>query len=103
MPLEPQVTPTRLAPSERAVSTAVAASAIVQTFLAADVNRKGFTVYNAATGVLFLKLGTGASEASYTLQIAAGGYFETPFGYVGAVTGVWAVGSTGFATVTEVR
>jgi hypothetical protein len=41
--------------------------------------------------VLYLKFGATASSSSYTVQIAAGGYFEFPVPvYAGEVDGIWA-------------
>ena len=38
----------------------------------------GRTVFNDSTQVLYLKFGATASASSYTVQIAAGGYYEFP-------------------------
>lgn len=68
--------------------------------LAANVNRLGATIYNDSTALLYLKLGTGASLTSFTVRIAARGYYEVPFNYTGLVHGYWSV-ATGAARVTE--
>ena len=48
-------------------------------------------VFNDSTQVLYLLFGTTASSSSYTVQIAAGGYFEFPQpAYAGNVDGIWA-------------
>ncbi len=51
----------------------------------------GRAVFNDSAAVLYLKFGTGASETSYTVQIAAGGYYEFPQPlYAGEADGIWA-------------
>jgi hypothetical protein len=81
--------------------SSVAASATNVTLLAANGNRLGATIYNDDNAsVLSLKLGVTASATSFTLKIAAGGYYEVPFGYVGQIDGLWSVAS-GSARITE--
>jgi hypothetical protein len=49
------------------------------------------TIYNDSTAVLYVKFGTTATNSSYTVQIAAGGYYEFPQPlYAGNVDGIWA-------------
>ena len=51
----------------------------------------GRTIYNDSTQVLYVKYGATASSSSYTVQIAASGYYEFPQPvYSGAVDGIWA-------------
>jgi hypothetical protein len=51
----------------------------------------GRSVFNDSTSVLYLKFGAVASTSDYTVQIAAGGYFEFPPPlYMGEVDGIWA-------------
>jgi hypothetical protein len=51
--------------------------------------------------VLYVKFGATASTTSYTVQMAAGAYYEFPRPtYSGAVEGIWA-SATGSARVTE--
>jgi hypothetical protein len=100
VPLDPQAQPVRLAPSRANVTTVPVSGATV-TLLAANANRKGASIYNASTGTLYVKLGTGASAVSRTIPMASGGYYEVPFGYTEVITGAWSDGSTGQADVTE--
>ena len=67
-------------------------SSSVNLFAAADTrNVNGRMVFNDSTQVLYLLFGTTASSSSYTVQIAAGGYFEFPQpAYAGNVDGIWA-------------
>lgn len=93
--------PANFAPSSSAGnSTSVASSATSVTLLAANAARKGATVYNESTSVLYVKFGTAASATSYTVQVVAAGYYEVPFGYTGIISGIWAT-ANGSARVTE--
>lgn len=87
-----------LAPTTTSTHTTIVASVTVQTFLAANVNRKGVTLY--CLGTTFIKLGTGATTTVFTIRIAANGYYEVPFSYTGIITGIWSSAS-GNAIVAE--
>lgn len=80
----------------------VASSATSVTIFAANAAARGRAVYNDSTAVLYLKFNSGAaSTSSYTVQVAAGGYFEFPQPlYGGVVTGIWAA-ANGNARTTE--
>ena len=80
--------------------TSVASAAVNTNLLQSNVNRLGFAVFNESTAVLYLKCAANASVTSYTVQIAAGGYYEAPYNYVGQVDGLWAT-ANGFARITE--
>jgi hypothetical protein len=85
--------------------TAVPASTVVVTLAAADATRVGLIVFNnaASTSPLYLKLGSGASLASWTVPIQPGGYWELPIDfYDGIVTGIWST-AVGDAHVTEIK
>jgi len=87
-----------------ATQTGVAASATSVTVLASNANRLGATVANDSTSaVLYLRLSATAATAAsggYTAMLTAGAYYEVPFGYTGAIVGIWAA-ATGFANVSE--
>jgi len=68
--------------------------------LASNTARLGFTIYNDSTAVLYVKFGTTASSTDFLVRIAAGGYFEGPFGHTGRVDGIWA-SATGTARIVE--
>lgn len=91
------------AKSATGTQTNVADSATSASLLAANTNRKGATVFNDSTAILYLLLVTGgtASATAFTIQIAAGGYYEVPFGYTGALIGIWASDTAGSARITE--
>ena len=79
----------------------VASSASSVTLFAASGSAQARAVFNDSTAVLYLKFGTTASTSSYTVQLAASGYFEFPQPlYGGRVDGIWA-SANGNARTTE--
>ncbi len=88
--------------SSTSTVTSVASSATNVSLLASNASRKGAAFYNDSTQLCYLKLGTTASTTSYTLQIAAGSYYEIPSGkiYTGAIDGIWAA-ANGSMRITE--
>lgn len=82
----------------------VASSASNVTLLASSSARKGCIVFNDSTAALYMKFGATASTSSFTVKIAAGGYWEmafTPHGiYYGIIDGIWA-SANGNAYVTS--
>jgi hypothetical protein len=81
--------------------TQVASSATNVTLKALNAARRGLTIFNDSTQVLYLKLGATASTTSYTVKVASQGYYEVPSDYTGIVDGIWAA-ANGFAYVTEI-
>ena len=81
----------------------MAQSANSVAILAADPARLGATIYNDATLPLLLLLGSGAASATaFTIKMVADSYYEVPFGYVGAITGIWTGAGAGAARCTSV-
>jgi len=70
------------------------------TLLAPNGYRRGATVYNDSSAVLYLKLGSGASTVDWSVKLNANDYYETPDGYRGALSGIWTA-AAGHARVTE--
>lgn len=93
-----------------ATVTQVASATGSTQLAAANGGRRGLSVCNDSTAVLYLKLGAMASSTSYTTQVPAGGLYELPARalgndgiggyYPGVVTGAWAA-ANGYAYVTE--
>lgn len=74
-----------------ATLTNVASSATNVTLFAAAGTANARTIYNDSTQVLYVKFGATASTSSYTVQLAAGAYYEFPQPlYAGQVDGIWA-------------
>jgi hypothetical protein len=94
------VTPYRPTGATRSSVTAADSDTLV---LAANADRRGATIYNESTAVLYLALGEAAASATdYTVQVTASGYYEVPFGYSGQIRGIWAA-VNGAARVTELE
>jgi hypothetical protein len=78
----------------------VASSGTNVTLFAAASGANGRTIFNDSTSVLYVKFGATASTTSYTVQMAAGAYYEFPQPtYAGQVDGIWA-SANGFARTT---
>lgn len=86
--------------SSNTTNAQIASSGTVVTLKAANTARKGLTIYNDSTAALTVYHGSGASTTQKTIIIAAGAYYEMPFGYNGIVTGLWA-SVNGNAYITE--
>lgn len=84
-------TPVQSSPGPSTSSTSI---------LTSNANRLGGTIFNEGAAICYVKLGATASITSYTVQIAALGYYEIPFGYTGAIDGITASG-TAQLRVTE--
>ncbi len=89
--------------SQTGTPTQVAGSATAVTILNANTNRKGFSVTNDSTVILYLILSaTTPTSAVYSVKMAPQSYFEdrNPTVYQGQVQGIWA-SATGNAVITE--
>jgi hypothetical protein len=100
MLVNPVSVPVSSSTSSAGALTSVASATSLTSILAANSSRKGATVYNSSTARLYLALGTTVSSASFTALLESGGYYEVPFDYTGAISGLWAA-ANGNALVTE--
>jgi len=83
-----------------AVTANVASSATNVNLFAAGNDRMRM-IFNESTAVLYVKFGATASLTSYTVQLAAGAFFEFPTPlYAGQVDGIWA-SANGTARLTS--
>lgn len=82
-----------------ATVTSVSVSTTVATLSASNAAKTKVVVYNEG-GILFVKLGSGATSASYSYRLTANSTLEID-GYTGIVTGIKSAGTTN-ALVTEV-
>lgn len=69
---------------------------------AANVSRRGLTIYNQTSQVLYVAMGTTASLTSFSIIMDVSGYYEAPYGYNGAFWGLNPAAGTGLVYVTEV-
>lgn len=85
-----------------ATQTSVPSNAASVTILAANSKRRGASIQNTSTAILYLLLGGGTATATtaHSVQMASNTYYEIPFGFTGAITGIWAA-ANGQANVTE--
>lgn len=90
------------APVSRITSSASSVTLLAaNTSTDASTSRKGVSIYNESTQVLYVHLGaTAATAANYWLAMAANSYAEVPFRYKGEIRGIWA-SANGFANVSE--
>jgi hypothetical protein len=101
------VTPTGGVGAATATVTSVASTATSTSIIAANTSRQGLSISNTDANILYLLLGGGtASATNFTVAIGGAtataiGYYEVPYGFTGAITGIWAVDGTGAALVTE--
>lgn len=84
-----------------AAHTNVNDTASSTTLLAANTARKGATIWNDSTAILYLKLGATASTTSFTVKLNQDDYYEVPFGYTGIIDGIWASDASGAARIVE--
>lgn len=91
------VTNRALTPTQTSVSVTNTSTSI----LVANNSRKGATIFNEGSAICYLKLGATASTTSYSVQMASLGYYEVPFGYVGAIDGITSA-STAQLRITEI-
>lgn len=96
----------RIANATTPTQSSVAGSATSVSLLASNANRRGATIVNESSAVLYLKLGATASTTSYSVAMAGSAsapyaYYEVPFAYSGAIDGIWA-SATGNARITEI-
>ena len=74
----------------------------VQTLLADNPDRRGFSIFNDSTAILYVKLGSGASASSFSFRIVPQGYYESSgLCYTGVITGIWASDASGAARISE--
>lgn len=87
-------------PSVATCSTAAGTTASV-TFFSSNASRKGASVFNDSTAVLYLKHGTTAASTDFTAKLNAAEFYELPFPpYTGRIDAIW-VSATGTAKLTE--
>ena len=90
--------------------TTVASSASSVTIIANNPRRRGLTITNTSTAILYLNLlgDTATATTAHSIQIPANGSYDLPLFtangntecYTGKITGIWA-SANGQANVTE--
>lgn len=71
--------------------------------LASNTSRKGASIQNDSSAVLYLGLGTTTvSATNYSARMVQYAYFEVPFNFTGEIRGIWASDpADGAARITE--
>lgn len=94
--------PTKESRPSSATLANVSGSASSVTLVASNANRRGAFIFNDSSSALYIKLGATASATSFTVKVAAGGFYELAQPcYTGIIDGIWD-SATGAARVTEV-
>jgi len=93
-----------IAQSNSSVITSVTASTSAVVLLNYNASRKSVFIYNDSTSILYLGYCpvSSLSTSTYTVQIAAQGYYEMPVEpvYINVISGIW-VSANGSARITE--
>ena len=90
-----------------ATVTSVASAAVSTAIVAENGARRGLIISNTDANILYLRLGGGtASATAFTVAIPGAtatviDKYQVPFGFVGAITGIWAIDGLGSAVITE--
>lgn len=100
LPVSATISPSTSSTSSR---TQVNDSASDVILLASNSSRKGATVFNDSSALLYLGLGTTTvTSTNYSVKIFSNGYYEIPFSFTGEIRGIWATDpNDGAARVTE--
>lgn len=63
--------------------------------MSVNLGRSGVTIFNESTSAstVYVSFAATATLTAYVVQVPPGGYYETPFGYTGVITGICASGS----------
>lgn len=86
--------PTTFAQPSTSTVTSVALTNVVATVLASNANRLGAILWNNGSANAYIKLGTGASTASFTARLSNQSEWEIPFPvYTGDITGITSAGN----------
>ena len=89
-------------PSRTPTTTSVASSVTSVTILAANANRKGFSISNISTAKLYLSFTSPATIANCFIEMAPGEFrlFDQQLIFGNAIYGIWA-SANGAAQATE--
>jgi hypothetical protein len=85
---------TTIAQPATSTVTSVALSTTVATVLASNANRYGAVLWNNGSAQAYVKLGSGATTASFTVRMANQSEWEIPFPvYTGIITAITSAGT----------
>lgn len=92
--------PVSAATSATGTITSVIGSVTSVSVLAANANRRGFTIYNDSTAICRIAFSATASAAAFTVLLQPNSFYENNTLYTGVISGIWA-SAAGSARVTE--
>jgi hypothetical protein len=73
--------------ANQTIVTSVATSTVL---LAANVNRRGCTIFNDSTATLYVNFGATANATdNHVVPMESKAYYEIPFAYTGVISGIW--------------
>lgn len=83
--------------------SSVASAAVSTSLLAANLARKGGSIFNTDANALCIRMdgGTATITTGFNIRLVQNAYVEIPAGYTGAITGIWEVDGTGAANIAE--
>ncbi len=81
--------------------TSVAQATSNTVILSSNPNRVFASIYNNSGQKMFIKLGTTASNSSYSIQLMPNSYWEVPNDWTGEIDALWSGSGSGAALVTE--
>lgn len=88
--------------SVKTVYSEVSDGAASVTIVSSDPARCGVSIWNDSASILYLLVGGGtASATECSVKVPADGYWESPYGYGGTITGVWSADAAGQARITS--
>lgn len=88
--------------SDTSARSTVAASTVSSTLVPANSSRKGLTIFNDSNTTLLIALAAvTVSAVNFDLKVLTDTLFTLPFGWTGAVSGLWIGVPVGFARCNE--
>jgi hypothetical protein len=84
-------------------TTSVGDSATSVTLLSANANRRGASIFNDSSAILYVKLGATASVTSFVARLVQYATYEVLRDYTGIIDGIWASDAGGNARITEIE
>ena len=76
--------------SSAANQSTIAAVVASTVLLAANVNRRGATIFNDSTATLYVNFGATANATdNHVVPLESKAYYEVPFAYTGVISGIW--------------
>lgn len=92
--------PVSAATSATGTITSVLGAVTSGVVLAANANRRGFTIYNDSTSICRVAFAATASATAFTVLLQPNSFYENNTLYTGVISGIW-VSAAGSARVTE--